>query len=146
MPVANTTAGPGRWGFGAVLEGFRYLAGNTVMLMSFVIDLIAWIFGMPRALFPQLAHESFGGPIDGGSAMALLSAAVPVGAVVTGVLSGWLPRIRRQGLAIVVSIIAWGVSMVGFGVASGLSHGRAGPMLWAALACGGAVEMVAAAL
>ena len=150
-PMAVFDAGSvrARWGIGAVLDGFRYLAGNTVVLMSFVVDLIAMIFGMPRALFPQLAHESFGGPIDGGSAMALLSAAMPVGAVAAGVLSGWLPRIRRQGLTIVVSIVAWGASMVGFGVASGLAHGRAGPMLWAALAFmafGGAVDMVSAAL
>ena len=72
MPVSEPD-GTRRWGIGAVLEGFRYLAGNTVVLMSFVVDLIAMIFGMPRALFPQLAHQSFGGPIEGGSAMALLS-------------------------------------------------------------------------
>ncbi|OBA64524.1 MFS transporter permease [Mycobacterium sp. 1100029.7] len=148
MPVVEAIAERGRWGFGAVMEGFRYLAGNTVVLMSFVVDLIAMIFGMPRALFPQLAHESFGGPIEGGSAMALLSAAMPVGAVAAGVLSGWLPRIQRQGQAIVVSIVGWGLSMVGFGLACGLAHGRTGPMLWAALAFmafGGAVDMVSAA-
>ncbi len=47
-----------------MLDGFRYLVGNTVVLMSFVVDLIAMIFGMPRALFPQMAHESFGGAAD----------------------------------------------------------------------------------
>lgn len=137
-----------RWGLGAVLDGFRYLAGNTVVLMSFVVDLIAMIFGMPRALFPQMAHESFGGPIEGGSAMALLSAAIAVGAVVGGVFSGWFPRVRRQGLVIVVSIVVWGLAMVGFGLVSGLASGRAGPMLWIAfafLACGGAADMVSAA-
>lgn len=137
-----------RWGLGAVLDGFRYLAGNTVVLMSFVVDLIAMIFGMPRALFPQLAHESFGGPIEGGSAMALLSAAIAVGAVAGGVFSGWFPRVRRQGLTIVVAIVAWGLAMVGFGLTSGMAHGRAGPMLWIALAFlafGGAADMVSAA-
>ena len=87
--------------FAAVLDGFRYLAGNRVVLMSFVVDLIAMIFGMPRALFPQMAHESFGGPVEGGTTMALLAAAMSVGAVAGGVFSGWLPRIRRQGLAVV---------------------------------------------
>ena len=104
----------------AVLDGFRYLAGNTVVLMSFVVDLIAMILGMPRALFPQMAHESFGGPVDGGTTMALLAAAMSVGAVAGGVFSGWLPRIRRQGLAVVVAIVVWGVAMVGFGLAGGL--------------------------
>jgi MFS family permease len=135
-------------GFRAVLDGFRYLAGNTVVLMSFVVDLIAMIFGMPRALFPQMAHESFGGPVEGGTTMALLAASISVGAVAGGVFSGWLPRIQRQGLTVVVAILVWGVAMVGFGVASGLAGGRAGLMLWIALvflAVGGAADMVSSA-
>jgi len=32
--------------------------------MSFLVDIIAMIFGMPRALFPQIAHEWFGGPVE----------------------------------------------------------------------------------
>ena len=131
-----------------MLDGFRYLAGNTVVLMSFVVDLIAMIFGMPRALFPQMAHESFGGPVEGGTTMALLAAAIAVGAVAGGVFSGWLPRIQRQGLAVIVAIVVWGVAMIGFGVASGLADGTAGLMLWIALAflaIGGAADMVSSA-
>ena len=59
--------------------------------------------------------------------MALLAAAMSVGAVAGGVFSGWLPRIRRQGLAVVVAIVVWGLAMVGFGVAGGLADGTAGP-------------------
>ena len=131
-----------------MLDGFRYLAGNTVVLMSFVVDLIAMILGMPRALFPQMAHESFGGPVEGGTIMALLAAAISVGAVAGGVFSGWLPRIQRQGLAVVIAIVVWGVAMIGFGVAGGLAGGTAGLMLWIALvflAVGGAADMVSSA-
>ena len=148
MPATNSEQGSARWGFVAVLDGFRYLAGHHVVLMSFVVDLIAMILGMPRALFPQMAHESFGGPVDGGTTMALLAAAMSVGAVAGGVFSGWLPRIRRQGLAVVVAIVAWGVAMVGFGLAAGMAHGRAGTFMWIALAflaVGGAADMVSAA-
>lgn len=138
----------GNWGFRAVLDGFRYLAGHTVVLMSFVVDLIAMIFGMPRALFPQMAHESFGGPVDGGTTMALLAAAISGGAVAGGVFSGWLPRVQRQGLAVIIAIVVWGVAMIGFGVAGGLAGGTAGAMLWIAvafLAIGGAADMVSSA-
>ncbi|WP_018602032.1 MFS transporter [Mycobacterium sp. 155] len=148
IPATSTEAGSARWGFAAVLDGFRYLAGHRVVLMSFVVDLIAMIFGMPRALFPQMAHQSFGGPVEGGTVMALLAAAMSAGAVFGGVFSGWLPRIRRQGLAVVVSIVVWGVAMIGFGVAGGMAHGRAGTLLWIALAflaVGGAADMVSAA-
>jgi MFS family permease len=148
IPPTNGDQGASGYGFRAVLDGFRYLAGNTVVLMSFVVDLIAMIFGMPRALFPQMAHESFGGPIEGGTTMALLAAAISVGAVAGGVFSGWLPRIRKQGLAVVVAILVWGVAMIGFGVASGFAGGTAGLMLWIALlflAIGGAADMVSSA-
>jgi hypothetical protein len=148
IPPSITGAGASGWGFGAVLDGFRYLAGNQVVLMSFVVDLIAMIFGMPRALFPQMAHESFGGPVEGGTTMALLAAAMSVGAVAGGLFSGWLPSIRRQGLAVVIAIVAWGVAMTGFGVAAGAAHGAVGMMFWMGLvflAFGGAADMVSAA-
>ncbi len=148
IPATNTEQGSARWGFAAVLDGLRYLAGNRVVLMSFVVDLIAMIFGMPRALFPQMAHESFGGPVEGGTVMALLAAAMSAGAVLGGVFSGWLPRIRRQGLAVVWSIVGWGLAMFGFGVAGGMAHGHAGVLLWIALAflaIGGAADMVSSA-
>lgn len=150
MPVINSAVAQGglRWGVGAVLEGFRYLAGNQVVLMSFVVDIIAMVFGMPRALFPQMAHENFGGPVQGGTTMAVLAAAISVGAVAGGVFSGWFPGIRRQGLAVVLAIGVWGLAIVGFGVAAALAGGRAGAMLWIAFGClaiGGAADMVSAA-
>jgi MFS family permease len=147
MPATSLQT-TGQWGFAAVLDGFRYLSGNRVVLMSFVADLIAMILGMPRALFPEMAHQSFGGPVEGGTTMALLAASMAVGAVVGGVFSGWLPRIRRQGLAVVVAIVVWGVAMAGFGIASGLAHGSARTWLWVALAflaIGGAADMVSSA-
>ena len=75
-------------GLRSVVEGFTYLRTQPVLLMSFLVDIIAMVFGMPRALFPQIAHESFHGPSEGGLAFALLFAAIPAGAVIGGVLSG----------------------------------------------------------
>ncbi|MGV0625995.1 MFS transporter [Mycolicibacter minnesotensis] len=147
MPPSES-AGTSRFGIAAVLDGFRYLAGNTVVLMSFVVDLIAMVLGMPRALFPQIASADFGGPVGGGLTMALLAAAISAGAVFGGVFSGWLPRIRRQGLAIVVAIVIWGLAMTGFGIAVGHAGGHGGPVLWIALAflaVGGAADMASAA-
>lgn len=115
MPPSARAAG--RVGVAHVLEGLRYLRLHTVLLMSFVVDLIAMIFGMPRALFPQIAHESFGGPLEGGIAFALLMAAIPLGAALGGVFSGWVSRVGRQGLAVVVAIVVWGVGITGAGLA-----------------------------
>ncbi|GAB3581585.1 MFS transporter [Calidifontibacter terrae] len=137
-----------RAGFRSVIDGFVYLRSHRVLLMSFVVDIIAMVFGMPRALFPQIAHLDFGGPVDGGLAFALLFAAIPAGAVLGGVLSGWVSRVERQGVAVVASIVVWGLAMVAFGLCVALGGGHAGfPLVLAviALMVGGAADMASAA-
>jgi MFS family permease len=145
LPIEGVTQAPG---LRSIIDGLSYLRGHPVLLMSFLVDLIAMVFGMPRALFPQIAHESFGGPTEGGLAFALLFAAIPVGAVVGGVFSGWVSRVHRQGLAVVVAILVWGTAMIGFGAAVGLANGAGGLWLGLALAmlvAGGAADMASAA-
>ena len=145
LPVMGVTVTPG---IGAVVDGFRYLRTQPVLMMSFVVDIIAMVFGMPRALFPELADVAFSGPNEGGVAFALLFAAIPAGAVVGGVLSGWVSRVERQGLAVIVSILVWGVAMVGFGVAAMLAPYAPVLFLTVAvlmLAVGGAADMASAA-
>lgn len=145
LPILGATVTPG---IGAVIDGFRYLRTQPVLMMSFVVDIIAMVFGMPRALFPELADVAFSGPDEGGIAFALLFAAIPAGAVVGGVLSGWVSRVERQGLAVIVSILVWGVAMVGFGFAAMLAPLAPALFLGIAvlmLAIGGAADMASAA-
>ncbi|HHU39354.1 MAG TPA: MFS transporter [Propionibacterium sp.] len=150
MPVA-TAPGQARArtpGLRAVWDGLVYLSAHKILLMSFVVDLIAMVFGMPRALFPQIAHESFGGPAEGGLAFALLFAGIPAGAVLGGVLGGWVSRVKREGLAIMWAIAVWGGAMAVLGVAVGLAPVAGGLMLGLALAMlvvGGAADMASAA-
>lgn len=135
-------------GLRSVIDGLRYLRGHPVLLISFVVDLIAMIFGMPRALFPQIAHESFGGPSEGGLAFAVLLVAIPAGAVVGGVFSGWVSRVRRQGLAVVVCIVLWGGGVAVAGATLVFAHGTMLPVLpivVVALAIAGAADMASAA-
>jgi len=145
LPVEGAVASPG---LRAVVDGFRYLRHQPVLMMSFVVDIIAMVFGMPRALFPEMADVNFGGPSEGGLAFALLFAAIPAGAVIGGVLSGWVSRVERQGLAVIVAIVVWGLAMVGFGVAAMLATYAPAAMLVVAvlmLAVGGAADMASAA-
>lgn len=147
LPALPPTGIARRAGIREVLDGFVYLSTQKVLLASFVVDIIAMVFGMPRALFPQIAHETFGDPATGGIALGLLFASMSAGAVIGGVFSGWLPRVRRQGLAVVLCIVVWGLSMVGFGLAVGSGSGHVA--LWIALgflALGGGVDMISAAL
>ena len=97
LPVDNPQGAPG---LKSVIDGLVYLGAHKVLMLSFVVDLIAMVFGMPRALFPEIAHASFGGPTDGGLEFALLYAAMPAGAVIGGVFGGWVSRVTRQGAAV----------------------------------------------
>lgn len=149
LPALAPGAAAVKAGLRSVIDGFRYLAGHKVLLASFIVDIIAMVFGMPRALFPQMAEDSFGGPQGGGIVLGLLFAAMSIGAVLGGVFSGWLPRVRRQGLAVVVAIVIWGLTMLGFGLAA-LGAENVGGQVWlwialAFLAAGGAADMVSAA-
>ncbi|WP_305787661.1 MFS transporter [Symbioplanes lichenis] len=121
-------------GLRGVLVGLRFLVTQPVLLLSFAVDIIAMVFAMPRALFPEIAAERFGG----GSAVGWLFAAIALGSVVGGLTSGWIGRVKRQGVALVIAVVGWGVA-IGF---AGLAHS-----LWLMvllLAVGGAADLVSA--
>ena len=140
LPPLPSSAGPERprsqMGVRAVVDGFRYIAVYKVLLVSFLVDVIAMGFGMPRVVFPEISQKVFGDPPGGGFALGLLFAAIPIGMVASGVLSGWLQRVRRQGVAVVVAICVWGAGIAVFGLLGSL---------WAAvlaLAVAGAGDLV----
>ncbi len=145
MPVEGKVGAPG---LRSVIDGLVYLGAHKILLLSFVVDLIAMIFGMPRALFPEIAHVSFGGPVEGGLEFALLYAAMPAGAVLGGVFGGWVSRVQRQGVAVLWAVAVWGGAMAVMGLAVGLSGWQARLALGVALGMlviGGAADMASAA-
>jgi MFS family permease len=107
-------------GLRSVVDGFRYVGTQRILLVSFLVDVIAMGLGMPRVLFPQMAVDTFGGSADGGIQQGLLYAAIPIGMVAGGVLSGWLQKVQRQGVAVVVAVCVWGGGVLVFGLTGSL--------------------------
>lgn len=99
-------------GRAAIREGFAFVRSNRLIRSTFVIDLIAMIFGMPRALFTFLIVEQFGRSEE---LVGLLFSAPAVGAFVGAMTSGWTRRIDRQGLAVIWAVAAWGAAIALFG-------------------------------
>ncbi|RJL30788.1 MFS transporter [Bailinhaonella thermotolerans] len=133
LPPIPPAEGVGRPGLRSVIEGLRYLGGHPVVLMSFVVDICAMAFALPKALFPEVVAERFGGsPL----AYGWLSAAIPIGSVIMGLFSGWIGRVSRQGLALTFVICLWGLVVAWAGAVSQLW------LMVLLLAVGGAADLV----
>ncbi|WP_258065444.1 MFS transporter [Rathayibacter sp. AY1B8] len=101
-----------RPGLESLRYGLGFLKGAPNIRMSFLVDIVAMTFGQPRVVFPAAAAVLLGG---GAVTVGALTAAFAVGALISGVFSGRLTGVRRQGLAIGRSIQVYGAFVVAFG-------------------------------
>lgn len=119
-------------GLRSVADGLSFIVTRPVLLMSFLVDIVAMVLAMPRALFPAVAAARFGGDVGP------LYAAIAIGSVLAGLSSGWIGRVRRQGVALVFAIMGWGAAVAVSGLAG---------QLWLVvvlLAVAGAADLVSA--
>jgi MFS family permease len=117
-------------------DGFRYLGGHRILVAILAVDLAAMVFGMPSALFPELAERTYGGPAGGGAELGLLFAAYPAGVLLAGLLSGTFSRATRHGALMASAAMLWGGCVVLLGLATDLW------IALMALLAGGAVNFV----
>ncbi len=119
----------------SIAEGLRFVRSKDALMGSFVIDLSAMTFGMPRTLFPVLALTVY----DAGAAgTGVLYAAVAAGATVAALTTGWLVHARRLGRIVIIAVLAWGLAIACAGLTGSL---------WVAaalLALAGAADSVSA--
>lgn len=116
----------------SVVEAWRYASRRQELVGTYVLDIVAMFFGMPMALFPAIAEQFPGASVGWFYSM------MAVGPLVVSLTSGWTGRVQRHGLAITLAVVAWGVAIVGFGLATNL---------WLALFClaaAGAADSVSA--
>jgi MFS family permease len=123
-------------GWPAVKEGFSFLRHQRVLVSTFLIDLDAMIFGMPRALFPILALTVFH---VGPKGLGLLYAAPAAGAVLGALTTGWVGGVQRQGRAVITAVSIWGLAIAAFGLS-----GRLFPLALVFLAVAGAADVISA--
>ncbi len=95
-----------------IAEGFRYARSRQDLLGTYAVDIAAMFFGMPEALFPQLASR-LGGP----AVLGLLFTAPAIGSLLVSITAGWAPRVRRQGRVLVFAAMVWGAGIVVLGTA-----------------------------
>jgi MFS family permease len=96
-----------------VLDGWNYARSRPELVGTYVVDVVAMVFGMPEALFPAIADS-----MGGAGVLGLLYSAPALGALVASGTSGWTNHIRRQGLAVILAATVWGIAIIAFGLAS----------------------------
>ena len=132
LAASPPVAGAARASRDSIVAGLRFLRGHSVVLSIFGIDLLAMVFGMPRALFPALTERLDGGPVLYG----LLLSSVAAGAFVASITSGWALRVHRQGRAVLVAVTIWGAAIA----LAGLT--RMPVLVLFLLACAGGADML----
>lgn len=101
----------------AIRSGLGFVRRSQALIGSFVIDLAAMGFGMPRALFPVLAVSVYGSGADG---VGLLLAAVAAGSTVAALTTGWLGNARFLGRITLGAVAVWGVAIAAAGFMTSL--------------------------
>lgn len=102
-----------RPGWTSLKQSVRFLRGVPQITSGFLADIVAMTFGRPYVLLPAVAAGLIGGgPITVG----LIMSAGAAGTFLTGLFSGPVKHVRRQGMVICRSIQVYGLFVVMFGV------------------------------
>ncbi|MBC7274029.1 MAG: MFS transporter [Streptomyces sp.] len=105
----------------AITEGAAYAWRRKELLGTYTIDLAAMFLAMPLAVLPFLADE-----LDAEWSLGLMYAAIPAGALLVSVTSGWTSRVHRHGRMVVLAAALWGLAIAAAGIA---------PNVWLVLLC-----------
>ncbi len=135
VPRVEVEGGGRRFSLASIKEGLGFLRSRRLIQAALLIDLNAMVFGMPSALFPAFGTEVLGGDA---LTVGLLYAAPGAGALLGAITSGWVARVRRQGFAVILSVVGWGVAIAVFGISNSI------PITLVMLAFAGAADVVSA--
>jgi MFS family permease len=114
-PIPQRTRGTGRVQvkFADIVEGVRFILKQPVILSSMLLDFFATFFSSANTLMPIFARDILHvGAVEYG----WLSAAQSIGAMAAAMIISQLKEISRQGMTLLLSVVAFGVSTIMFGL------------------------------
>jgi MFS family permease len=106
----------------AIADGLRHVRNTPALASSFLIDLGAMLFGMPRALFAVLSLTVYHAGAGGTGAM---YSAIAIGGTLAVLSSGWIPRVRRLGRLVIAAVVLWGLAILACGLVRSLAAAMA---------------------
>ncbi len=115
-PIPQKTRGSGRIQikFTDIKEGVRFILGQPVILSSMILDFFATFFSSANTLMPFFARDILH---VGAVGYGWLSAAQSIGAMAAAAIISQLKEIRHQGRTLLLSVVAFGIATIFFGLA-----------------------------
>jgi MFS family permease len=120
-------------GLARIFAGFTYISRSRLILGATTLDLFALFLGGATAMLPVYAYDVLH---VGEAGFGLLRAAPALGSAATGILLAHRPLRRKVGRWMFVSVAAYGVTIIAFGLSRSL------PLSLAMLVLLGAAETV----
>jgi MFS family permease len=132
-PIAQKPLADPRGAVAQMLEGFRYVMQNRLLLGAISLDMFAVLLGGATALLPIFARDVLHVGPEG---LGQLRAASSVGALATAAWLSWRPVRTHVGAKMLLSVALFGVMTIGFGLS------RSMPLSLLCLTVAGAADMV----
>ena len=96
-----------------LVAGFDYVWRTRLLMAAISLDLFAVLFGGAVALLPVYAKDILQ---VGPNGLGWMQAAPSLGAVVMALMTTHLPPLKRSGRALLLSVVAFGVATIIFGL------------------------------
>ena len=132
-PVPQPPAETDRHPVARILDGFRYVRRNRLVLATITLDLFAVLLAGATALLPIYARDILH---VGASGLGLLAAGMGIGAAVTAIWFSFRPMTDDVGVKMLASVIVFGLAILTFGVSTSFA------LSLAALIVAGSADMV----
>jgi MFS family permease len=113
QPVADRKESAAGWA--GLMEGFRFVFSEKLVLYTMLLDLFAVLFGGAVALLPIYANEILN---IGPTGLGWLRAAPAFGAALMGFYLAHRPPIHRAGPILLLSVAGFGLATIAFAVST----------------------------
>ncbi|MBI2338125.1 MFS transporter [Candidatus Daviesbacteria bacterium] len=103
----------------SIIEGVKFVVTSPILFSTMILDFLATFFGTATILMPIFAKDVLR---VGPQGLGFLYAAPAMGAVIGGLILSFLHhhQIKNQGRIIIISVLFYGVSTIGFGLSKSL--------------------------
>ncbi len=112
-PILNPKIGENVWA--SLGEGINFVRNEKAVLGALTLDMIAVLFGGAVALLPVFAQDILKVGPEG---FGMLRAAPAIGAVLTMLITAYIPISKNAGLKLLGAIFGFGVCIIVFGLST----------------------------